>query len=79
MRDKEFFGCNILHKARDVRDAWKRHQRDAKRDKLKQSIQVLGPIDPIVVAEYVEHEERGYEGERKTSGRMPGYMVMGPL
>lgn len=43
----------ILDKARDARDSWKRHQRDAKHMKLKQSIRVLGPTDPGVSEAYV--------------------------
>jgi hypothetical protein len=77
--DEEFFGGNLLNKARDVRDAWKRHQRDAKHDKLKQSIRVLGPTDPTVAAGYVRREGRRSGDERNASGRMPGYMVSGPL
>lgn len=37
----------LLHKAKDVRDAWKRHQKDARQEKLKQSIRVLGPVDIV--------------------------------
>jgi hypothetical protein len=65
----------ILDRARDARDAWKRHQRDAKHEKLKQSIRVLGPTDPGVAAAYVRRRGKGGAGEV----RVPGYMGIGPL
>ena len=77
--DEEFFGGSIPNKARDMRDAWTRHQRDVKHDKLKQSIRVLGPTDPTVAAGYVKREGRRCSDERDASGRMPGYMVTGPV
>jgi hypothetical protein len=77
--DEEFFGGSILNKARDVRDAWKRHQRDAKHDKLKQTIRILGPTDPAVAAGYVKREGRRSSDEHDASGRMTGYMVTGPV
>lgn len=68
----------IFDKARDARDAWKRHQRDVKHEKLKSSIRVLGPTDPSVTSGYVKREGRS-SGEDDIDGRMPGYMVTGPL
>lgn len=50
------FHTGIMDKARDARDAWKRFQRDARQEKLKQSIRVLGPTDPAVVSGYVRSE-----------------------
>jgi hypothetical protein len=61
----------ISDKARDARDTWKKHQRDAKHEKLKQSIRILGPTDLGVAAAYVKRQGRtsGDEGSR-----MPGFM-----
>lgn len=64
----------ILDKARDARDSWKRHQRDTKHTKLKQSIRVLGPTDPGVSEAYVRRQggDSGLGDAR--AGRLPGYM-----
>jgi hypothetical protein len=48
----------LIDKARDAREAWKRHQKNAKHDRLKQSISVLGPMDPNA-AGYAEGREVG--------------------
>jgi hypothetical protein len=69
----------IKDKARDARVAWKKHQREVKLEKLKQSITVLGPTDPAVVTRYVKREGRISEDRGAGGGRMPGYMVDGPL
>ena len=44
----------ILGKARVVRDTWRRSQKDVRREKLKQSIRVLGPTDLATAAEYTQ-------------------------
>ncbi|KAF1840406.1 uncharacterized protein K460DRAFT_207769 [Cucurbitaria berberidis CBS 394.84] len=69
----------VLSKARGARDAWRRHQRELRHDKLKQSIKVLGPTDPAVVAGYVRREGRRLENGEADSGRVPGYLVSGPV
>lgn len=67
---------NLIEKARQAR---KRRVMEARQDKLKRSIKVLGPTDPgIAQAGYVRSKSR-YErngGEREV--RLPGYMVRGP-
>ncbi|CAE7202034.1 hypothetical protein PTTW11_08959 [Pyrenophora teres f. teres] len=74
--EEDSLGRGIMNKARDVRDAWRRHQREVKHDKLKQSIRVLGPTDPTAAAtEYVKHERGRLGGEGRGEGRRPGYMV----
>jgi hypothetical protein len=69
----------IRDKARDARVAWKKHQREVKQEKLKRSIRVLGTTDPAVVGRYVKREGRISEDHGAGGGRMPGYMVNGPL
>ena len=69
----------ILGRAKAARDAWRRHQLELKHEKLKQSIRVLGPTDPGVTAGYVRREGRRPGEEDTDPGRMPGYMVTGPV
>jgi hypothetical protein len=52
--DEEFIGGGLVKRARDVREAWRRRQRQAKQDKLKQSIKVLGLTDPPVASSYTK-------------------------
>uniref|UniRef100_A0A3G1DJJ7 Squalestatin S1 biosynthesis transcriptional activator L3 n=1 Tax=Phoma sp. (strain ATCC 20986 / MF5453) TaxID=1828523 RepID=MFL3_PHOSM len=47
---KKSLHVGIMDMARDARHAWKKHHQDAKHEKLKQSIRVLGPTDPGVAA-----------------------------
>jgi len=83
--EEDSLGRGIMNKARDMRDAWRRHQKEVKHDKLKQSIRVLGPTDLTAAATgYVKQERRRRgggegegEGEGEESGRKPGYMVSG--
>ncbi|KAH6879149.1 hypothetical protein BKA58DRAFT_110612 [Alternaria rosae] len=42
----------LVKRARDVRDTWRRHQRDTRQDKLKRSIRVVGLVDPTLAASY---------------------------
>ena len=74
---KHAFHVGILGKARDARDAWKRHQRDAKHEKLKQSIKMLGPTDPGGAATYVRPQARGAVYECVDGVRIPIYMSGG--
>jgi hypothetical protein len=46
----------ILGKARDARETWKRHQRDAKHAKLKQSIRVLGSTERVFPTDYARRK-----------------------
>jgi hypothetical protein len=73
--DQDFFSRGIVNKARDVRSAWRKHQKELKHDKLKQSITVLGPTDPTMATDYIKRQGRRLEGEDVGSGRMPGYMI----
>ena len=54
---------DMMGKARDAREAWKRRQRNARHERLKQSIRVLGPMDLNAA-----------EGRAEGEVRMPGYM-----
>jgi hypothetical protein len=69
----------ILDRARDARQAWKRHHNHAKHEKLKKSIRVLGPTDPGVAAAYVRREGMVSDDDRVHGSRMPGYLGAGPL
>lgn len=69
----------VVNKVKGARDAWRKHQQDVKHEKLKQSIKVLGPTDPAVMAGYVKREGRRPGEENMDSSRMPGYMVTGPV
>ena len=69
----------IIDKARGARDTWRKHQRELKHEKLKQSIKILGPTDPAVVAGYVKREGRRLGHGDAEAGRMPGYLVTGPV
>jgi hypothetical protein len=74
------FHVGIFDRARDAREAWKRHSKDAKHAKLKKSIRILGPTDPTVVAQYVKREGRMPAADGGGDGsRVPGYMVAGPI
>jgi hypothetical protein len=74
------FHVGIFDRARDAREAWKKHNRDAKHAKLKKSIRILGPTDPTVVAQYVKREGRMPAADGRGDGsRVPGYMVAGPI
>lgn len=64
----------IFDKARDARDTWKRHHKDAKHEILKQSIRILGPTDPGVAAAYVKRQGRS-SGDG--GSRVPGFMGAG--
>jgi hypothetical protein len=67
---------NLFEKAKNVRDAWKKQQKDAKNEKIKQSIRLVGPTDARDVAGYIECAVGGRQsgdsriGERKLPGRM---------
>jgi hypothetical protein len=65
-----------------VREARRRHEDEARHDKLKKSIRVLGPTDPHVVEGYVKREGRqsvaGNGGAAPVEPpRVPGYMTGG--
>lgn len=64
----------LVEKAREAR---RRHNKEVRQERLKRSIRVLGPTDPGVAAGYVKRE--GRQGEVDDNGRMPGYMVSGPI
>lgn len=66
----------FVEKAKQAR---RRLRRDARQDKLKKSIRVLGPTDPGVVAGYVKRDGRVSDGDSDLGSRLPGYMVSGPI
>jgi hypothetical protein len=76
---KRGFHVGLLDRARDVHEAWKRHNKNVKHEKLKQSIRVLGPTDPTVSASYVKREGRMSLLDGRHRIRVPGYMSAGPL
>lgn len=68
---------NLFEKAKNARDAWKKQQKDAKNEKIKQSIRLVGPADARDVAGYikcaVDGRQSGDSGIRE--GKLPGQMV----
>jgi hypothetical protein len=67
----------IMDRARDARQAWKKHHKDAKHEKLKQSIRVIGPTDPGIAAAYGSHEGMVSEDRGAQRDRIPGYLGAG--
>ncbi|KAF2118569.1 hypothetical protein BDV96DRAFT_643811 [Lophiotrema nucula] len=67
--DEQHKTASFLEKAMEAR---RKHSHEARKEKLKKSIRVLGPTDPGVVAGYVRQEVVG--GDNK---RLPGYLVSG--
>ncbi|KAF3046625.1 hypothetical protein E8E12_011284 [Didymella heteroderae] len=67
---------NLFEKAKNARDAWKKQQRDAKNEKIKQSIRLVGPADARDVAGYIKCSVEGRQsgdsgiGEGKLLGQM---------
>ncbi|KAF2636374.1 hypothetical protein P280DRAFT_156710 [Massarina eburnea CBS 473.64] len=80
--DLHAYKSGFVEKAREAR---RRHHKEARQERLKRSIKVLGPTDPGVVSGYVKREvarrEDSDEGradsdvEGSVSGRLPGYLV----
>ncbi|KAF9736007.1 hypothetical protein PMIN06_002547 [Paraphaeosphaeria minitans] len=67
---------NFIEKAKEAR---RRRLTEARQDKLKRSIRVLGPTDPgISQAGYVKSEGRFERSDSDLGGRLPGYLVRGP-
>ncbi|XPS93317.1 hypothetical protein M3J09_002675 [Ascochyta lentis] len=70
---------NLFEKAKSARDAWRKHQRDVKTEKLKQSIRLVGPADARGVAGYINFDGKvdgrvsGDSGVGE--GQLPGYAV----
>jgi hypothetical protein len=52
--DEETVSRGLMDRARDMRDAWRRHQREVRHEKIKQSIKVLGLVEPASVAGYTK-------------------------
>lgn len=57
-RSEEIFGhsasrLNLVEKAKNARDAWKRQQKDAKNEKIKRNIKLIGSADAKDVAGYI--------------------------
>jgi hypothetical protein len=67
-------GLHILDRARDVRQAWKKHHKDAKHEKLKKSIRVIGPTDSTGADGYAKRQNVSKDVDRVHGTRMPGYM-----
>lgn len=68
---------NLFEKAKNARDTWKKQQKDAKNERIKQSIRLVGPADARDVAGYIERAVHGRQsgdggiGE----GQLPRSMV----
>jgi hypothetical protein len=67
-------GFHILDRARDARQAWKKHHKEAKHEKLKKSIRVIGPTDPTGADSYVKSQSVSKDEDGVHGNRMPGYM-----
>lgn len=76
--DKGQHRPGFLDKARGVRDAWKKHHKEAKHEKLKQSIKLVGPMDAAIVDQYSKREGRVLV-ESDLQRRIPGYIVSQPF
>ncbi|KAF3051957.1 hypothetical protein E8E11_008707 [Didymella keratinophila] len=68
---------NLFEKAKNARDAWKKQQKDAKNEKIKQSIKLVGPADARDVAGYIKCAVDGRQSGDSGigEGRLPGQMV----
>lgn len=65
----------FIEKARESR---RRRATEARQDRLKRSIKVLGPTDPgVAQAGYVREGGRFEQSDSDVEGRVPGYMVGG--
>ncbi|KAG9188712.1 hypothetical protein G6011_07417 [Alternaria panax] len=54
VQNEETISRGLMDRARDMRDAWRRHHREVKHEKMKKSIKVLGLIDPTTAAGYTK-------------------------
>lgn len=71
---------NVFEKARHAHDAWKKHQKTLKSEKLKQSIRLVGPApDSKNIAGYIESAVHGREsGDSGIGvGQLPGHALKG--
>jgi hypothetical protein len=68
---------NLFEKAKHARDAWKKQQKDAKNEKLKQSIKLVGPADARGVAGYIKFAVDGRQSGDSGigDGKLPGQIV----
>lgn len=66
---------NLFEKAVHAREAWRMHRRDLKKERLKQSIRLIGPADASSVAGYIECGERGSGDSGIGEGGLAGYVV----
>ncbi|KAF2847854.1 hypothetical protein T440DRAFT_183559 [Plenodomus tracheiphilus IPT5] len=73
--DNNPYKPGLFDKARDVRDAWKRQQKEAKQEKLKQSIRVLGPLD-VTGVNRRSNREASVLVDSKYNWRKPGAEYM---
>jgi hypothetical protein len=69
----------IMDRARDARQAWMKHHEDAKNEKLKKSIRVLGPTDPGLAAAYMNRNGRISEDGGMHVDKMLGYLGAGHI
>ena len=45
---------SLFGRAKHVREAWKNHQKEVKKEKMKQSIRLVGPADAMDIAGYIK-------------------------
>jgi hypothetical protein len=67
----------LFEKAKNARDAWKKQQKDAKNEKIKQSIRLVGPADARDVAGYIKCAVDGRQSGDSGigEGKFPGEIV----
>lgn len=70
---------SFLNKAKEVRHAWRNHQREIKHDRIKQSIRVLGPTESTDLSKIAVRTNTGATDGVIAHGRVPGYLIAEPL
>ena len=45
---------SLFERAKQVHEAWKKHQKEVKKEKLKQSIRLIGPADTNDIAGFIK-------------------------
>ena len=65
---------NLLEKAKNARGAWKKVQEEIKKEKLKQSIRLVGPASATDIAGYIKPDSRASGDSGIDEGRLEGSM-----
>jgi hypothetical protein len=69
------YKLNLFEKARVAREAWRTHQKEAKNEKLKQSIRLMGPADASGVAGYIKCDGRPSGDSGIGESRLLGHTI----